>query len=202
MAMLVITRGYNFLLSSDLHHDESFKTISILLVQVGRSTTQRLAIFNSASWQIRKRRGQRPRQIFPKREGARKTTDAFVIKMNTRVAWNGETGFRRSSWTCDSSSSSCSRIQWQCFPIQQRSMMINGNKTNNLGNQNQTFFFYPKLSFPWFFLVQSRHSNESTAESYTDTSGRGMDPSRDSQAGLVYSCAVLGKFEQQQPQQR
>ena len=46
MAMLVITRGYNFLLSSDLHHDESFKTISILLVQVGRSTTQRLAIFN------------------------------------------------------------------------------------------------------------------------------------------------------------
>ena len=104
--------------------------------------------------------------------------------MNTRVAWNGETGFRRSSWACDSSSSSCSRIQWQCFPIQQRSMMINGNKSNNLGNQNQTFFSIRSYHFPGFFLCN--HVIQTKAQQKAmDTSGRGMDPSRDSQAGFI-----------------
>jgi hypothetical protein len=63
-------------------------------------------------------------------------------------------------------------------------MMINGNKSNNLGNQNQTFFSIRSYHFPGFFLCN--HVIQTKAQQKAmDTSGRGMDPSRDSQAGFI-----------------
>ena len=177
---------YNFLLSSDLHHDESFKMISILLVQVGRSTTQRLAIFNFCKLTDTKTSWSKTKADLPKAgESQENHDDAFVRKMNTRVAWNGETGFRRSSWTCDSSNSSCSiGFNDSAFPSskdQWWSMAIN---RTILEIRIRPFFSIRSYHFPGFFLYN--HVIQTKAQQKaTDTSGRGMDPSRDSQAGFI-----------------